>query len=156
VNRGHSGGAALALWLALSCGALGGCAALVPKLEAPQLQLTGVTLESGDAQQQQISLALHVVNPNQRAIEVRGIECALEIEGRPIAQGMTAAAFTLPAMGESDFKLNVSAHLNDALGPLLAARMLHSALRYRLYGEVHLRGGMLRNIPFDQNGQIRL
>jgi hypothetical protein len=57
----------LALWFAVSCIALaGGCAALVPKLEAPQLQLIGVTLEGGDAQQQQIRLALHVVNPNQR------------------------------------------------------------------------------------------
>jgi LEA14-like dessication related protein len=71
---------ALALWLAVSCSALcGGCAALVPKLEAPQLQLVGVTLEGGDAQQQQIRLALHVVNPNPRVIEVRAIECALEI-----------------------------------------------------------------------------
>src|ERR1700722_3469611 len=146
----------LALWFAVSCIALaGGCAALVPKLEAPQLQLIGVTLEGGDAQQQ-IRLALHVVNPNQRVIEVRGIECALEIEGRPIAEGTTAAAITLPAMGETDFDLNVSAHLNDALGPLLMARILHSSLRYRLYGQVHLRSGILRNIPFDQNGQFRL
>jgi LEA14-like dessication related protein len=150
------GGAALALWLALACSALGGCAALVPKLEAPQLQLIGVTLVGGDAQQQQIRLALHVVNPNERAIDVRGIECALEIEGRPIAQGATAAAIALPAMGETDFDLNVNAHLSDALGPLLAARILHSSLRYRLYGQVHLRSGIVRNIPFDQNGQFRL
>ena len=153
---GPGSGAALALWLALSYSVLAGCAALVPKLEAPQLQLTGVTLAGGDAQQQQFRLTLHVVNPNQRVIEVRGIECALEIEGQPIAQGTTAAAITLPAMGETDFDLNVSAHLNDALGPLLMARILHSPLRYRLYGQVHLGSGILRNIPFDQNGQFRL
>jgi LEA14-like dessication related protein len=99
---------------------------------------------------------LHVVNPNPRVIEVRAIECALEIEGQPIAQGTTAAAITLPAMGETDFDLNVSAHLNDALGPLLMARILHNPLRYRLYGQVHLGSGILRNIPFDQNGQFRL
>jgi LEA14-like dessication related protein len=150
-------GSRLALWLALSCSVLGGgCAALVPKLEAPQLQLIGVTLEGGDAQQQQIRLALHVVNPNARVIEVRAIECVLEIEGQPIAQGTTAAAITLPAMGETDFDLNVSAHLSDALAPLLLARILHNPLRYRLYGEVHLGSGILRNIPFDQNGQFRL
>ena len=59
-------------------------------------------------------------------------------------------------MGETDFDLNVSAHLNDALGPLLMARILHNPLRYRLYGQVHLGSGILRNIPFDQNGQFRL
>jgi hypothetical protein len=36
------------------------------------------------------------------------------------------------------------------------ARILHNPLRYRLYGQVHLGSGILRNIPFDQNGQFRL
>jgi LEA14-like dessication related protein len=149
-------GAGLALGLIVVCSTLGGCAALVPKLEAPQLQLVGVVFAAGDAQQQQLRLTLHVVNPNERAIEVRGIECALEIGDRPIAEGVTDAAISLPALGETDFDLNVTAHLSDALGPLLAARIFHNALQYRLYGQVHLRSGILRNIPFDQKGQLRL
>jgi hypothetical protein len=27
---------------------------------------------------------------------------------------------------------------------------------YRVYGQVHLQGGMVRTIPFDQKGRVRL
>ncbi len=134
---------------------LSGCAALVPKLQAPQLTVSEVELQGGNSQQQQLRLTLHVVNPNTREIAVRGIECTLELEGRSFAEGVTDAAFTLPARGETDFVLDVTAHLHDAL-TLLAGGLLHKSVQYRLYGQVHLRGGIVRHIAFDQRGQLRL
>jgi LEA14-like dessication related protein len=144
-----------ALLLALYCGALCACAALLPKLEAPQLTVTGVALQGGDARQQQLRLTLHVVNPNDREIAVRGIDCQLELEGQAFAQGATDAAFVLPARGATDFNLNVIAHLDNALG-LLAGGFLHSSVDYRLYGQVHLGSGLVRTVPFDQKGRLRL
>jgi LEA14-like dessication related protein len=135
--------------------ALAGCASVLPKLEAPRLAVTSVVIGGGNIQQQQIRLTFHATNPNNRAIAIRSIECNLEIEGAAFAQGTTDAAFTLPALGETDFDLNVTANLNTVLGAFAGGFGRH-AVDYRVYGQVHLQGGMLRNIPFDQRGKVRL
>jgi LEA14-like dessication related protein len=145
----------LAVLLASTGAALAGCASVLPKLEAPQLAVTSVVIGGGNIQQQQIRLTFHATNPNNRAIAIRSIECNLEIEGTAFAQGTTDAAFTLPALGETDFDLNVTANLNTVLAAL-AGGFGHHAVDYRVYGQVHLQGGMLRNIPFDQKGRVRL
>jgi LEA14-like dessication related protein len=145
----------LAVLLATTLGVMTGCASVLPKLEAPQLAVTSVVIGGGNAQQQQIRLTFHATNPNNRAIAIRSIECNLEIEGAAFAQGATDAAFTLPALGETDFDLNVTANLNAVLAAL-AGGFGHHAVDYRVYGQVHLQGGMLRTIPFDQKGRVRL
>jgi LEA14-like dessication related protein len=142
-------------WLATLGVALAGCASLLPKLAPPTLVITGVTIGGGNLQQQQIRLTFHATNPNDRAIPIRSIECSLELAGSPFAQGATDAPFTLPARGESDFDLNVTANLNTVLAAL-AGGFGHHAVDYRVYGQVHLQGGLLRNIPFDQKGSVRL
>jgi LEA14-like dessication related protein len=142
------------LALLASC-VLGACAVLVPKLEPPQLTVTRVELAGGNLQQQQVHLTLHVVNPNARAIDVRGIDCNLELSGEAFATGSTEAAFTLPASGETDFGLNVTANLDAALVALLSG-LGHKTVDYRMYGQVHLASGLMRNIPFEQKGRVKL
>jgi LEA14-like dessication related protein len=141
----------LALWCVIMCG----CAAMLPRLQPPSLTVTGIAFAGGSMQQQQMHLTLHVVNPNAREIAIRGIDCTIELEGQPFAQGSTEAAFTLPASGETDFGLNVTANLNNAL-VALAGGLGHKTVDYHLYGQVHLGGGLVRTIPFDQEGRVRL
>jgi LEA14-like dessication related protein len=147
-----SGVAALTAMLLV---ALAGCASMLPKLQPPTLAVTAVVIGAGNAQQQQIRLTLHAVNPNDRASPIRSIECNLELEGAPFAQGTTDAAFTLPALGETDFDLNVTANVNSVLAALVSG-FGHHTVDYRVYGQVRLQGGMVRTIPFDQKGRVRL
>jgi LEA14-like dessication related protein len=142
-------------WLAALGVALGGCASMLPKLEPPTLVITAVAIGGGNLQQQQIRLTFHATNPNNRAIPIRRIECNLELAGSPFAQGATDAPFTLPALGESDFNLNVTANMNSVLAALAGGFGRH-AIDYRVYGQVHLQGGLVRNIPFDQKGSVKL
>jgi LEA14-like dessication related protein len=135
--------------------ALSGCASMLPKLTAPTLVITAVQIGGGNLQQQQIKLTFHATNPNDRAIPIRRIECNLELQGTPFAQGETDAPFILPPLGEIDFDLNVTANINTVLG-LLAGGFAHHNVDYRVYGQVHLQGGVLRTIPFDQKGRVRL
>jgi LEA14-like dessication related protein len=139
----------------LACSLLSACAAMLPRLEPPQLTVTQVELIGGNLQQQQVHLTLHVINPNARAIDVRGIDCNLELSGEAFATGSTEAAFTLPASGETDFGLNVTAHLDTALVALMSG-LGHRTVDYRMYGQVHLGSGLMRNIPFEQKGRVKL
>jgi LEA14-like dessication related protein len=132
-----------------------GCASMLPKLAAPGLSVTRIVFGGGNMQQQQIQLGMHASNPNDRAITVRSIECHIELAGVPFAQGSTEAAFTLPARGETDFNLDVTANLSNALA-VLAGGLGHSSVDYRFYGQVRLQAGLLRSIPFDQRGRVRL
>jgi LEA14-like dessication related protein len=141
--------------IALPLMMLSGCASLLPKLQPPQLTVTGIVLGGGNLQQQQLQVRLHASNPNERAIAIRGIECHLDLSGRPFAQGTTDAAFTLPALGETDFTLDVTADIGAAM-TALAGSLGHSSVDYRLYGQVHLASGIVRTVPFSQNGRVRL
>ena len=51
--------------------------------------------------------------------------------------------------------LNVTANLNTVLGAL-AGGLGHHTVDYRVYGQVHLQGGMVRTLAFDQKGRVRL
>jgi LEA14-like dessication related protein len=145
--------AALAALAALA--GLAGCASMLPKLAAPNLVVTRVVVGGGNLQQQQLTLTFHATNPNDRAIPIRRIECSLELAGTAFAQGATDVPFTLPPSGETDFDLNVTANLNTVLGAL-AGGLGHHTVDYRVYGQVHLQGGILRTIAFDQKGRVRL
>jgi len=143
---------ALALGLMLLCA----CRSMLPKLEAPRLSVVAIHLgPTGNMQQQQVRLRLHAVNPNDRAIPIRSIDCKLELESTPFAEGRTAAAFVLPASGETDFDVDVVANLNSALIALVGT-LGHSTIGYRVYGEVHLQGSLLHSIPFDEKGRVKL
>ena len=135
--------------------ALGACATLVPKLEAPQLAVSSIELGAGNGAQQQIRLMLHVTNPNNRQIDIKGVDCDLDLAGMSFAHGESEAAFTLPAQGAADVAIDVTANLTNAL-VIVAASMGHKSLDYHFYGKVHLPGGLLRTIPFDGNGRVRL
>lgn len=141
--------------LLLGCSLAAGCASMLPKLEPPVLSVTRIDIAGGTIDQQQLHLTLHVVNPNAREIKVRGIDCNLELSGQAFATGSTDAAFTLPASGETDFGLNVTANLNTALLAVLSG-LGHKSVDYHLYGQVHLAGGLVHNIPFDQRSRVRL
>jgi LEA14-like dessication related protein len=139
-------------WLLLA----GACTSWPPKFQAPRLTVVAIELgPSGNMQQQRVRLTLHAVNPNDRAIPIRSIDCKLEIENMSFAEGKTAAAFVLPAMGQTDFDVDVVANLNSAL-IALAGTLGHGTVGYRIYGEVHPQGSFLRSIPFDQKGRVKL
>ncbi len=128
---------------------------MAPRLMPPSVSVTGIAFNGGSLTQQQLHLTLHVVNPNAREIPVRAIECGVELEDQPFAAGTTDGAFTLPASGEADFGLNVTANLNNALLSLVSG-LSHRTVDYHLYGEIHLGAGLMRTLPFDQRGRLRL
>ena len=131
------------------------CSALVPKLEPPKFKVVGLKLMGGDRQHQQLRLRLQVTNPNDRQIAVRSIDYQVALAGADFAQGSSAEAFTLPALGQTDFDLDMNADLN-ALVRVLGAHLGASSLDYEVSGHVHLAEGLVREFPFKGHGQLAL
>ena len=143
--------AMIALWL-------GGCSLLHPKFETPKLSVVNVELLKSDLWEQRMKVRMRVQNPNARPIPVKGLTCALEVQGQELAHGVSGAAFNVPALGEAEFDMNMTANMAGALIKLLGsgANTLGDQVEYRVTGKLSLSEGLLRSIPFEDHGTFRL
>jgi LEA14-like dessication related protein len=131
--------------------------ALAPKLEPPKLSIVSVQIVSGDLFTQQLKIRVHVENPNDRTLPVKGIEYNIEIEGEQFASGESAASFMVPALGAAEFDMNVTTNLAGALLKVLArGPNAGQEVSYRLSGKVSLSEGLFRSIPFKEQGTFKL
>ena len=136
-----------------------GCARFGARLEPPQLSVVGVEIARGDLFEQRFKARMRVQNPNDRSIAVRGVSYTLQIGGEDLGRGLSGSSFTVPALGEAEFDMLVTMNLAGTLMRLLErARSdgLPDSLSYRLRGEVKLAEGLVRTIPFDEKGSVRL
>lgn len=147
------------LWVLLSA-LLSGCAALGPRLEAPKLTVSHVEIIKGDLFEQRFRARVNVQNPNDRELRVRGITYTIELGGEELGRGLSGSSFVVPARGEAEFDMLVTANLAGTLLKLVdRARKEGSRpneIGYRLRGEVKLDSGLLRRVPFDQKGTLPL
>src|ERR1700749_504726 len=91
--------------------ALGGCSLFVPKLETPQLSIVDVQLLKGDLWHQELKVRMRVQNPNDRTLPVQGLSYELEVDGQDFAHGMAGDSFVVPAHGDAEFDMSVSANM---------------------------------------------
>lgn len=128
------------------------------RFEAPELSVVNVGMVSADVFSQQFRIRLHVHNPNARELPVKSIEYRLFLQGDSFAEGISNQPFVVPAMGEAEFDTVVSTHFMSSIGRLLSK--LNSSdgnqVQYAFVGKVHLSKGMLRHIPFSEQGMVEL
>lgn len=134
---------------------LSGCSLFVPKLEPPRLSVVDIDFQKGALWQQKLKIRMHVDNPNDRALPVRGITYVLQVNGQEFAHGESAASFVVPALGEAEFDMNMTANMAGAIFSLLSHGS-DPSVDYHLTGRVSLSEGLLRSIPFDQQGTFKL
>ncbi len=134
-----------------------GCSLFVPKLEKPTLSVVSVRLLKSDLFHQELMMRMRVQNPNERELPVRSITYQLDVDGQELAHGMSGDSFVVPALGEAEFDMSVSANMAGMLIKLLSqgGNQGGSAVGYRLSGKVALSAGLLRSIPFDETGTFR-
>lgn len=135
---------------------LTGCSALAPKLEAPRLTLVSAAMTSGDIFSQTFRLRMHVQNPNDRELPVRGIDYQLFLEGDSFAEGISDRPFVVPALGETEFDLVVRTNFVSSIGRLLSRLHGKDEVEYVIEGKVLTDIGMFKKIPFQESGTVNL
>jgi LEA14-like dessication related protein len=136
-------------------GLLAGCASAL-QLEAPKLSVISMKMQSADIFSQRLQVRMRVQNPNARELPIKGISYRIEVNDAELAQGLTDTPFVVPAMGEAEFDVQLTANLAGALARYLSRRGSSDTLNYRLVGDVALSSGFLRRIPFDERGSVKL
>ena len=140
--------------LALGALLLSGCAVL-PQFETPRLSVVSIQMQSADIFSQRLQVRMRVLNPNTRELPVKGIRYRIEVNDSELGQGLTNAPFVVPALGEAEFDVQVTTNAVGLLAKLLSRRKTE-AIDYRLVGDVALSSGLLRRIPFDERGSVKL
>ncbi len=135
---------------------LAGCATLSPRLEAPEIRVARIEMLKGDLLQQTLRVTLHARNPNGIALPVRGIQCDVEVAGERFAHGESEREFVVPAHGEADFDLAVTANAAAAVLRILGGAAKGGQLEYRMVGKVDLKSVLMRSLPFEQKGRVDL
>src|SRR5882724_8281298 len=133
--------------------ALAGCSLFVPKFEKPTLSVVNVQLLKSDLWHQELKLRMRVQNPNDRELPVKGIIYALDVDDQELAHGMSGDSFVVPALGEAEFDMSVSANMASVLLKVLSQGS--NQVDYRIKGRIALSAGLLRSIPFNEQGTFK-
>ncbi len=137
---------------------LAGCASMGPKLEAPRLTLVSVGMMSADVFSQQFRVRLHVQNPNDRDIPVKGIDYEIFLEGDSFAEGVANEPFVVPALGEREFDMTVRTNFVSSIGRLLSRMNGRDGnkINYTITGKVVVDIPFVPSIPFSDTGTVDL
>jgi LEA14-like dessication related protein len=144
-------------WLATGLLLLAGCAGLATQLETPEITFVGIRAVEASLFEQKLEVRLRVQNPNTMALPVNGLDVAMELAGEPFATGVTAREFVVPAHGEAEFDMIVTANAATALLKIAGGdRQSREEIGYRLKGRLSTKLGLLRSIPFEESGSLPL
>jgi len=136
---------------------LAGCASL-STLEPPEVRVTSLELlePAQGSLEQRFAVGLRLINPNNRALTVDGLDFDLDLNGRRLARGVTNRAFELPRLGEAETSIIVTTSLFDLLRQALeiGSRADMAGMDYELRGRVHLGSGFVRTVPFSHRGTL--
>jgi len=136
---------------------LAACSLMAPKFNRPNVTVIGIELRGGNLLQQNFAVKLNIQNPNDRPLPVHGLHAELNVGGEQIASGISDRAVVIPAFGESEFDLTISANLALALLKLADRANQHAdSIDYDLSGAASLDLPFLRNLPFHQTGTLKL
>jgi LEA14-like dessication related protein len=133
--------------------ALSGCSLFVPKLEKPTLSVVNVQMLKSDLWHQELRVRLRVQNPNDRTLPIQGLSYELDLDGQDFAHGMSGESFVVPALGEAEFDMSVSANMASMLIKLLGQQ--NNQIEYHIKGKISLSAGLLRSLSFDDHGTFK-
>jgi len=133
-----------------------GCGMLGPKLEVPQLTLVRIAMTSADIYNQQFLVRMHVENPNDRELPIRGIDYELFLEGDSFAEGVSNKPFVVPAKGETEFDVIVRTNFVSGVARLMSRLNGRQQVQYVFEGKVLTDISMAKKIPFQESGTVSL
>lgn len=133
-----------------------GCATLYPSFEDPVVTVSSFRMLPSDSIGPKFEIGLHIVNPNSVPLKLKGVAYTANIEGSQVLTGVSNTLPVIPAYGEGDVFLNVSADLFGSFRVL--ANVLNKktkGLNYKLDLKLDV-GTLMPAIRIEKEGLIEL
>ena len=145
----------IGLTLSLVLLSLSACA-LFPNRDALHINVVGIEpLQSQDLEVR-FAVKLRVQNPNETTIDYNGVALDLEVNGRPLAAGVSDQQGSIPRFSETVLTVPVSVSAFSVLRQTLGLSQTQSLnnLPYVLRGK--LAGGLFGTVRFVDRGTLDL
>ena len=145
----------IGLTLSLVLLSLSACA-LFPNRDALHINVVGIEpLQSQDLEVR-FAVKLRVQNPNETAIDYNGVALDLEVNGRPLAAGVSDQQGSIPRFSDTVLTVPVSVSAFSVLRQTLGLSQTQSLnnLPYVLRGK--LAGGLFGTVRFVDRGTLDL
>jgi len=134
-----------------------GCAGGVLLPNPPRVSLVDMAVTSVSLMETSYRITLRVMNPNDGALHVRGVDCEIDLNGEPFAAGVHAVDVNIPPFGTEVLQVPLySSHVS--LFRRVMGLQEKAELDYRLKGRLRLAGGATpsRTVPFSSEGKWTL
>ena len=135
---------------------MSGCAGM-GKLEKLKITLVSLDLQGVHGLEARFLVKLRVQNPNDISLDYDGLAVDMELNGKPLASGVSNDKGTLPRYGETVVSLPLSvstvALLRQA-NELAHDKSAQKEVPYLIKG--HIGGGLFGTVEFHQAGVLAL
>ena len=133
-----------------------GCAGVGKRLEPPSVKLADIRLEALNVLEAVFDVKMRVFNTNDTALQIRGIECKIDLNGKEFAIGVSESEVEVPSYGTALLPLQVYSSVFDIIKNA-AGLSSQNQLNYQIKGKLRLGGSAFPSIlPFESEGHISL
>ncbi len=141
------------LLASLLCIGLAACSSLTPR-DPLHIDLVGLEPQAGQGMEMRFVVVLRVQNPNDNAIYYNGVALDLEVNGQPLASGVSADSGQVPRFGEALVRIPLSVSTFSLVRQAWAASGYRQGqnLPYRLNGK--LADGLFGTVRFNASGTL--
>ena len=132
-----------------------GCAGANRSIRPPRVSIADLRVAEIKPLETVFEVSMRVINPNDTALNVKGIEYDLDLNGRNFGYGVSGQAVDIPPFGTGLVSVFVYSSVVDMARGLLTLPE-RRAMSYRIKGSVRVapEGASAVSIPFEDKGTV--
>ena len=126
------------------------------RLEPPRVTLANITVQEVKVLESIFQIDLRVYNTNEASLNIKGIDCDLELNGRRFATGVSKAETEIAAYDTGLIRMTVYSSLLDVMSGLKRLSDTDK-IEYKITGRLRLgHEAVFSVIPFISSGELAL
>ena len=119
----------------------GACGDLKPDYETPTVNVSYFRPLPGQGITPRFEVGLHIINPNDFELDIRGISYTVSLQGQRVIVGVAGKQPVVPAYGEGDIDLQASTDVISSIRLITGMmRQRSDNFSYKLEAKLDIRG----------------
>ena len=130
-----------------------GCAGTLHSgVEPPEVYLSDIAPVEIGLFEQRLRVELRILNPNDFAREVTGLDFQLDVNGIQLARGLSNEEITVPRLGESIVSVMTSTTVLDIVRQIENLSQ-QQEMSYEIRGRLYLGNTAVGSVPFERSAK---
>ena len=139
-----------------------GCAEMNQQGLTAKVSLADIQILEVRSLETAFQVDLRVINPNDTALIVHGVDCDLEVDNNHFASGVSGESHEIPPYGSTIIPVTVYASMFDVVPSVIrivqgrSNQQNQAPLHYELAGHIRASSGstMKKKLPFQSKGEL--